>query len=98
MRSVPTTEPQLAEALVAQPFRAAQFAEALVAQPFRAGPFAEALVAQPFRTAQSAQRLQVRQNIVHLVIGVLSKLLDVRLQRIVDGERHLVRGKRSMRT
>ena len=42
----------------------------------------------------SAKRLQVRQDIVHVVIGVLSELLDVSLERIVDGELHPVASER----
>src|SRR5438874_1610378 len=34
------------------------------------------------------------EDVVHLVIGVFSELLGVRIERIVDGEFHPVRGPR----
>src|SRR5438874_1610383 len=46
------------------------------------------------RRSASAQCLQVREDVVHLVIGVFSELLGVRIERIVDGEFHPVRGPR----
>ena len=48
-------------------------------------------VVSAFRRIISAKRLQVRENIVHIRIGVLSKLVDVRLALVVDGESNLRR-------
>src|SRR3954462_14034848 len=36
-----------------------------------------------------AKCLEIRQHVVHVVIGVPAELLDVRIERVVDGERDL---------
>ena len=43
------------------------------------------------------KRLQVRQDVVHVVIGVFSELLRVGQERIVDGDLHAVRRKSPVR-
>ncbi len=42
-----------------------------------------------------SQRLQVREHVVHVGIGVLAELVEVRRQWIVNSEFHLIGRKRS---
>ena len=46
-------------------------------------------IASHFARLRLTKRLQIRQDVVHVVIGVLAELIDVGLERIVDGELHL---------
>jgi hypothetical protein len=47
-----------------------------------------------FAPSWLSKRLQIRENVVHVRIGVFSQLLDVRLQRIVHREPNQLRGPR----
>src|SRR5689334_3096550 len=42
-----------------------------------------------WRQLRSAQRLQVRKDVVHLIVRVLAELRGMRVERVVDGDFHL---------
>ena len=42
------------------------------------------------------ERLEIREHVVHVVVGVLPELRDVRIERVIDGDGHLTRRPRAV--